>query len=175
MKLMIRNLTNLTRFGTAAKRGLCTESRLFPQRYNVLYDRKCALCRIEIDWMQRKDKEGNVLKFTDIESNYDELAPENGGVSYGEAMRGMTIVDGQTGETVKGPKVFYLLYDSLGLGFVWKWTQLPYIGSVVNHVYGFWAKYRTNLTRGRSVDSLIADHKAYQKLQDCTENGQCKV
>merc|ERR1711865_413807 len=159
-------------------RGFCTAKagRLFPERYNVLYDRKCALCRIEIDWMQRKDAGGKILRFTDIEANYDESAPENGGVSYADAMKVMTIVDGETGETVKGARVFYVLYDSLGLGFVWKWTTLPMIGPVVNHVYGFWAKYRTNVTRGKSVDSLIDDYAAYKKeLKDCADNGQCKI
>jgi predicted DCC family thiol-disulfide oxidoreductase YuxK len=170
-RIMFRPLRGLS---TTSTNSPAETNRLFPQQYNVLYDRKCALCRIEIDWMQRKDAGGKILKFTDIEANYDENAPENGGVSYGEAMRVMTIVDGRNGETIKGPTVFYLLYDALGLGFVWRWTTLPIIGTAVNHVYGFWAKYRTNLTRGRSVESLIDDYAAYQKeLEECTESGRC--
>lgn len=146
--------------------------RLFPERYNVIYDSKCALCRIEIDWLQRKN-EGGKLRFTDLERDYDELDPKNAGVTYRAAMEAMTIVDGKTGKVSNGIDVFYLIYDTLGLGWVWSFTKLPLVGPFANDVYKFWALYRTNVTRGKSIDTLVQEYADYQRLKECNEN--CKV
>lgn len=148
-----------------------TSTRLFDETYNVIYDSKCALCRMEIDWLKRKNTDGKLL-FTDLESAYDQEDPRNAGVSYRDGMEAMTIVHGETGKIQRGIEVFPAIYDTLGLGWVWAFTKLPIVGPISADVYTFWAKYRTNVTRGKSIDSLVDEYLEYQSVKEC--NDECK-
>ena len=130
---------------------------------------------MEINWLKRKDRDGGKLLFTDLESEegYDESDPRNAGVSYRDAMTAMTVVDGATGEITSGIMVFPMIYETLSLGWLWSFTKMPVIGPVAADVYMFWAKYRTNVTRGRSLDSLVTDYAEFQRLKECNED--CKI
>jgi predicted DCC family thiol-disulfide oxidoreductase YuxK len=144
--------------------------RLFPQKWNVIYDSKCSLCKIEIEWLKKKDQDGAVLRFTDLENDsYDETDPKNGCISYEAGMKSMSIVCGSSGAVVNGAQAFHEIYSSIGLGWVWKITTLPLIGPSIDHIYEFWARYRTNITRGEGIESLIRQRNEYIKLQKCSE------
>ena len=148
--------------------------RLFSEHYNVIYDSKCALCRMEIDWLKKKDTEGKLL-FTDLESEegYDERDPRNAGVSYRDAMTAMTIVHGATGERFSGIIVFPMIYETLSLGWLWSFTKMPLLGPLVADIYTFWAKYRTNVTRGKNLDTLVTEYENFKRLKQC--NNDCKL
>lgn len=139
-------------------------TKLFPQQFNVLYDSKCSLCQYEINFLKSKDKEGKLF-YTDIESpTYDENDPVNGRLTYEEAMKVMHAVT-QDGEVVEGADVFPAIYKAIGLGWVYAWAEIPFIGPLYHKVYNYWAKYRTEWTRGRTLQSLFDERK---QCETCT-------
>lgn len=154
------------------KRSFCSTSniRLFKEQINVLYDSKCNLCLMEISFLMKKDKEDKIL-FTDLESEYNENDPKNGDVSYEQAMQSMHAVK-FNGEVISGVKVFKELYEVIGLGYLYSFITLPIVGPLVDRIYKYWAKYRTNLTRGISIDDLVRQRNArfQQKMDEKGEN-----
>lgn len=162
---MIRTLM-LARAGvTRTIRSLCSHRRLFPENLNVLYDSKCALCQIEINFLQKKDKHRRI-RFTDIESaDFDESDPKNGNVSYEVAMRRLHAIR-SNGEVLHGAEVIRAMYTEVGLGWWYAFTKLPIIRTIVDAAYDVWADYRTVITRGESLRSIL-DKRHSAK---CTEN-----
>ncbi|KAJ1401011.1 hypothetical protein B484DRAFT_297230, partial [Ochromonadaceae sp. CCMP2298] len=118
---------------------------------NMLYDSKCNLCMAEVAFLSKRDTAGRI-RFTDIESiHYQVNAPENGGVSY-EA--GMKVMHGvlPSGELIRGVEVIRKLYDLVGLGIVFRFTALPGVKFLADTAYNVWARYRTQVTRGETLD-----------------------
>lgn len=129
--------------------------KLFDETINMLYDSKCNLCMHEVNMLAKMDKEGKI-KFTDLEDpDYDGSNPVNGGVSYEIGMTKMHAVK-QNGEVITGVAVFRELYDAVGMGWLYRFTEFPIIGPAVDSLYDKWAKYRTQLTRGEALDDIIA-------------------
>jgi predicted DCC family thiol-disulfide oxidoreductase YuxK len=146
---------------------------LFKEEINFLYDSKCNLCAWEVAFLKRKDTEKKI-RFTDIESlDYDASDPANGNVSYHDAMKYMTAVKAN-GEVVSGVRVFREVYDVLGIGWVYAITSWPLLGPIFDSVYKSWAMYRTNLTRGVSLDELVRERVEKMAVSDstkCTSDG----
>lgn len=133
-------------------------TKLFQQQLNVLYDSKCGLCNTEINFLRKKDKQGQLL-FTDIEDpNYDENDPKNGLVSYEDAMEVIHAV-APDGSLVKGYDVFPAMYKAVGLSWVWPSRDAPVIGPIIDKISPFWFKYRTVMTRGKTLESLFQERK----------------
>jgi predicted DCC family thiol-disulfide oxidoreductase YuxK len=134
-------------------------TRLFPQQYNVLYDSKCGLCNSEINFLRSKDEDAQLL-FTDIEDpKYDENDPKNGRLSYEEAMKVIHAVT-PDGSLVKGVAVFPAIYKAINYGWVGRWIyEAPVIGPVIEKVSPFWFKYRTLMTRGKTLETLFNERK----------------
>jgi predicted DCC family thiol-disulfide oxidoreductase YuxK len=144
---------------------------LFKEELNLLYDSKCSVCQWEVDMLTSLGAEGKIL-FTDIEApGFDQASPLNGGVSYEEAMKSMTAVT-RHGEILSGVPVFEALYKQVGFGWLFTAARLPIVGSLVDGAYLIFAAFRTSLTRGKSVQELIAERNA--ALASC-EPCQSKV
>jgi len=154
--------------------------RLFPEEVNIIYDSRCGVCKLEIDFLARRDAEKvNVgaprLRVTDLEGDgYDPTDPANGGVTYRE---GMAAIHGVTadGTVVKGVPVFSLAYNQVGLGWLFRVTTWPIVKQLVNVGYDLFAKYRTNITRGASIDTLVAQYEAKRALQKEMDGDDCQV
>ena len=139
--------------------------RLFPENLNVLYDSKCSLCQMEVRFLQRKDTSQRI-RFTDIEAaDFDESDPRNGKISYEEAMRRLHAVRSD-GEVLQGTEVIRAMYSEVNLGWLYAFTKLPLIGTLVDRAYYLWAEYRTTITRGESLSSIF-DRRRTAK---CTES-----
>lgn len=152
-------------------RQLNTPNRLFPEEINMIYDSKCNLCMYEVNFLAKKDKQGKI-RFTDIEDeNYNPKDPANGGIDYATGMKTMHAVK-TNGEIVQGVDVFRELYSQIGLGYLYSFTKIPVLGQLADKVYRFWAKYRTNLTRGVNLDALIKERN--ERLQKQLENSSFK-
>ena len=152
-----------------------SSNRLFPQEINMLYDSKCKLCLMEVAFLAKFDTDGKI-RFTDLEDeNYDPSDVRNGNIDYATGMKYMHAVR-CNGEIVKGVEVFYALYSAIGLGWMYSFVKIPVLKGVVNYVYDSWAKYRTDLTRGESVDDLIKKRNEliHSKMMlvssDCTDD-----
>jgi len=156
------------------------KTRLFPEEVNIIYDSKCNVCKLEIDFLAKRDAEKvNVgapkLKMTDLESEtYDENDPANGGVSYRKGLAAIHAVTAE-GKVVTGVPVFALAYDQVKLGWLFKITTWPIVKNIVDVGYKVFAKCRTNLTRGASIETLVKEYDAKKALQMKIDNDDCDV
>lgn len=151
-------------------------SRLFKEDINMLYDSKCNLCMMEVNYLSKKDKAGKI-KFTDIEDpSYDPSDPANANIEYATGMKSMHAVLAN-GEVITGVAVFRELYSAIGLGWLYGFTKYPVIKPIMDSLYDSWAVYRTDLTRGTPVDVLIQERnkaledKMMTKPAGSTEGG----
>jgi len=171
-------LSKLSFSSKAFSRCVTDDNRLFPEEVNIIYDSKCNVCKLEIDFLARRDtKKINVgapkLKMTDLEAeDYDPSDPANGGISYETGMAAIHAVKAD-GTVVKGVPVFALAYEQVRLGWLFKITTWPVVKQIVNIGYNLFAKYRTNFTRGASIDCLVKEYEAKKALQRKIDSENC--
>lgn len=166
-----------------------SSERIFPEELNIIYDSKCNVCKLEIDFLRNRDLrlhgDAPKLKFTDLEGEtgpYDPTDLANGGVDYASGMASMHGIWGKDGSVRVGVPVFRKAYEVVQLGWLFRVTKVPGISWLADRGYDVFAKYRTNITRGASVDSLVEAYRAQRELQqakeaaakDCTD-GSCSV
>ena len=68
-----------------------------------------------------------------------------------------------------------LPYEQVKLGWLFKITTWPIVKNIVDVGYKVFAKYRTNLTRGASVETLVKEYEAKKALQMKLDNEDCDV
>jgi predicted DCC family thiol-disulfide oxidoreductase YuxK len=151
--------------------------RLFFEELNILYDSKCNVCKLEIDFLRRRDQRlhgsSTRLKFTDLESeDYDSEDPANGHIDYETGMKAMHAVTPE-GKVVVGVPVFQLAYEQVGLGWLLAVTKVPVLKVIFDLGYDIFAAYRTRVTRGQSVPALVEAYR--QKKQLLKEQGKCET
>ena len=133
-------------------------SPLFPESLNLLYDGKCSVCQWEVENLMSLGGKGRIA-FTDIESpDFDPTDPKNGGVSYEAAMGKITAVT-KDGDVLVGIPVFAACYEIVGLGWLFTVTRWPLIGTLIGAAYAIFAAIRTDVTRGKRLEDLIAEYK----------------
>lgn len=159
--------------------GSNEQGRLFPEELNIIYDSKCNVCNLEIEFLARRDAKFSgsstrKLKMTDLEDGaYNPDDPANGGIPYAKGMAAIHAVTAD-GKVIEGVPVFSSAYQLVGLGWLFKFTEWPVFETVVRWGYDIFAKYRTNVTRGSSLENLVQAYEAKQALdnkqkaaQDC--------
>lgn len=177
-----------TRVGNTKKKGEQPpqQQRLFTEELNVIYDSKCNVCKLEIDFLRQRDIRLNAkqqqqptttdaagpsspvgckLRFTDLESgHYDESDPANGGITYAVGMSSMHAVT-CSGQILKGIPVFEKAYQQVQLGWLFRITHWPVLQQLANIFYDIFAKYRTLLTRGSTVHALVQAYGEKRQLE----------
>ena len=144
------------------------QNKLFPQKFNIIYDSSCYLCNKEIEYLKEKNT-NNIFLFTDLENKKERYNPndvKNVGITYEDAMRRMHIVKNDS-TIITGKDAFYEIYKSIGMGKFLYFTQLPIIGDLSNRVYNFWAKYRTSITRGENIENIINRYESSCNYKNC--------
>lgn len=143
---------------------------LFPEQLNIIYDSKCSICKLEMDFLVRRDVKlsGSLgpkkIRLTDIESDgYDANDPINGGVTY---ERGMAAIHAVTsdGRVIEGPSVFSKAYALVELGWLFKFTEWRIMKPLVQWGYEVFANYRTIVTRGETLEDLYAAKKKKKNM-----------
>jgi len=160
------------------------DRRLFEEEINIIYDSKCNVCKMEIDFLRKRDtklarehKLRRKLKFTDLEGEtgeYDPFDQANGGISYKQGMASMHAVTAD-GKVMTGVPVFRVAYQQVGLGWLFSITKLPLVKQLADVCYNFFAKYRTIVTRGKSLESLVQIYEEKKLLdqQKMCEDESC--
>ena len=163
------------RIGAAFSNNIKND-KLFSEEINILYDSKCNVCKLEMDMLASRDARlhgsKRRIKLTDIESDsFDPNDPANGGISYAKGMSAINAVY-RDGRVIEGPKVFLKAYEFVELGWLFKFTEWPVFKSIVDIGYKLFAKYRTNLTRGSSLDELISAYEEKKNIEqvECTSS-----
>ena len=160
-------------FSSEAASSSSAKPPLFPEVVNIIYDSKCNICKLEMDFLARRDAKlsgsgPKKIRLTDIESDtYNPNDPKNGGVTYEKGMAAIHAITSD-GRVIEGTKVFKEAYDLVGLGWLFKFTEWRIMKPVVQWGYEVFAKYRTVVTRGASLEDLIIAKKkrALQKGKD---------
>lgn len=163
-------------FSTSTK----SDTRLFPEEINVLYDSKCNVCKLEMDWLVSRDIQINGpnnrrLKLTDLEdeNGFDATDPCNGGIDYETGMAAIYAIK-YDGTVYKGVPVFELAYAQVGLGWIWKINQIPAVNKFLEWGYNIFAKNRTKITRGASLEEIFTLKAAQRKMAEDCETCQTK-
>lgn len=171
------NGDNLSAISAQTTSQTTASDRLFSEELNVLYDSKCNVCKLEMEWLAKRDKKLNMnqpkLKLTDLEDpDFDPMDPSNGGIDYETGMAAISAVLAD-GKVLKGVPAFALAYEQVGLGWLWGIYNIPGVKQVFNWGYDVFAKYRTRLTRGSTLDELVKLHKQKQQLLVQEECDSC--
>lgn len=154
-----------------------SSSRLFEENLNIIYDSKCNVCKLEIDWLAKRDKKMNnppKLKMTDLESDdYNPNDPANANISYAQALASIQAVTAD-GKILNGVPVFREAYESVGLGWLFTITTWPVLKTLADSGYTLFAKYRTKVTRNSSMEDLIQAYGERQKVKNAAAE-DCEV
>lgn len=108
------------------------------------------MCRREIDFIARKDRDGRVA-FTDIAApGFD---PEPLGVTWDDLMRR---IHGRLpdGKLIEGVEVFRQLYEAIGFSAAVAGSRLPVVSQLLDVAYELFAKNRLRLT-GRDATCSV--------------------
>ncbi|KAJ9531379.1 hypothetical protein QJQ45_006822 [Haematococcus lacustris] len=68
--------------------------------------------------------------------------------------------------------VFRKLYEAVGLGWVYAITANPTIERLANLVYGFWAKYRMQVTGREALEVILARRRAQGTTSLCDSSAE---
>ena len=124
-------------------------------KLTFLYDGGCPLCRRETDFLKERDK-FKKINFVDINSkDYDPKNYQN--ISFEKAMSNLHGIL-NNGSVIKGLDVLAYSYQLIGLGWIYFPIRIPIISNLLKIIYGFWAKYRLQIT-GRNKLEILCDSK----------------
>jgi len=122
----------------------------------MLYDGDCPLCMREVNMLKGRDAPQGRIDFVDIASK--DYGPDwNMGLTFENAMSTIHCIEAD-GSVHTGVPVFRMLYEQVGLGWVYAVTKNETVGKVAQGVYDFWAKYRMEVT-GREPLSVILERR----------------
>jgi predicted DCC family thiol-disulfide oxidoreductase YuxK len=75
------------------------------------------------------------------------------------------------GEIVRDVEVFRQIHDLLGIGWIYVVTKLPFVGRLVDILYGIWADYRLLLTGRANLNTIVAQHRQLLKDKGLCDDG----
>lgn len=109
-----------------------------PNIFEVFYDESCPLCRREINFIRKRDR-NDLLLLTDISAA--DFDPQTTDRTLDELMRE---IHGRhaDGTFVIGVDVFREIYTRIGWGKLVLPTQIPGISWILDRFYDFFAKFR---------------------------------
>lgn len=127
----------------------------------ILYDGGCPLCRREVTFLERRDRQRHAdqttLAFVDIDRpDYDPQAHQ--GITYREAMGRIHGVEAN-GTVLQDLAVFRRAYELVGLGWLYAPTRWPVVGPLAEGAYDLWARLRLVITGRPSLGQLCAERE----------------
>ncbi|KAL6973283.1 hypothetical protein U1Q18_027463 [Sarracenia purpurea var. burkii] len=140
-------------------------------KIKMLFDGECPLCMREVNMLRERNKRYGAIKFVDISS--DEYNPkENHGLDYKTVMGRIHAILSD-GTVVTNVEAFRRLYEAVGLGWIYAITKYEPIATIVEAVYGVWAKYRLQITGRPPLEEVLEARK--KKGEVCNNSKVCKM
>ncbi len=120
-------------------------------RFKLLYDGECPLCRWEVQWLKRRDRDGNLVLQDISDPAFD---PARYGLTR-EDVAGVLHGILPDGRVVRRVEAIRQAYRAVGLGWLVAPMQWPILCWVVDVIYGIFARNRIRLGRllGRGCTS----------------------
>jgi fatty-acid desaturase/predicted DCC family thiol-disulfide oxidoreductase YuxK len=136
----------------------------------LLYDRRCAVCRLEMDELQARDTHSK-LRFVDIsQDGFDAAA---WGATLAELNAVIQARDAQ-GRAHQGVPALRLAYAAVGRGWLVAPTDWPVLRPLFDVLYAWFARHRYGISRLMSpVIEHIAAARAARRMQRCA-GGVCE-
>jgi len=126
-----------------------------PAEFTLLYDSECPFCRLEVDWLRRRDRRGR-LGAIDIAA--DGFDAERFGLTQQQVVARLHGVCAD-GTVLEGMAAIRAAWRAAGLGWVMAPTGWPVLRWFADLGYRLFARYRVPLGRifGRRCDSARCD------------------
>lgn len=112
-------------------------------RFKLLYDGECPFCRREVQWLQRRDRQGR-LTFEDITSPGFDPARYH---TTRQALLGVIHGVFPDGRMVRKVEALRQAYRAVGLGWLLAPTGWPMLRGVADALYTIFARYRVPIGR----------------------------
>ncbi len=136
-----------------------------PWQIKLLYDGECPLCLREVTFLKRKDGGRGLVAFVDIaDPDYDPAL--HGGIDYATAMQRIHALM-PDGSVLQNIAVFRRVYQVLGMGWVYAFSDWPILAAWADAVYGVWARWRLRLTGRPDLADLMASRRRADGLTEC--------
>jgi predicted DCC family thiol-disulfide oxidoreductase YuxK len=120
------------------------QERFMPEgQFKLLYDGECPFCRREVEWLRRRDRDGNLALQDIADPGFD---PEQYGLTR-EEVAGVLHGILPDGRVVRRVEAIRQAYQAVGLGWLVAPTRWPVIRGVLDGMYGIFARNRTRWGR----------------------------
>ncbi|KAL7222891.1 hypothetical protein ACSBR1_024557 [Camellia fascicularis] len=140
-------------------------------KIKMLYDGECPLCMREVNMLRERNKQYGTIKFVDISS--DEYSPKgNQDLDYKTVMGRIHAILSD-GTVVTDVEAFRRLYEAVDLGWVYAITKYEPFATIVDALYGVWAKYRLQITGRPPLEEVLEVRK--KKGEACNDSKVCKM
>lgn len=138
-------------------------------KIELLYDGECPLCVREVNFLTKKDRGRGIIKFVDIaDVNYNPLDHAN--IDFATAMGRIHAIL-PDGTVIKNVAVFRQVYEELGMGWIYSFTKIPFLGAIADWIYGIWADWRLKLTGRPDLATVITQKQEKAQLNP----GRCRL
>jgi len=121
-------------------------------KVKYLYDGDCAMCLSLMTVLKRQDNGRNLVKFVNI-ADPDYKPKSHMGITYEEAMETIHAIQ-PDGTVLYGSDALRELFNTVGLGWATRISELPIIKKLVDILYDFLSANRISL--GGALDGIIA-------------------
>ncbi|GAX83680.1 hypothetical protein CEUSTIGMA_g11105.t1 [Chlamydomonas eustigma] len=121
-------------------------------KVKYLYDGDCPMCLSLMTVLKRQDNGRNLVKFVNI-ADPDYKPKSHMGITYEEAMETIHAIQ-PDGTVLYGSDALRELFDTVGLGWATRISELPIIKKLVDMLYDFLSANRISL--GGALDGIIA-------------------
>lgn len=111
--------------------------------FTLLFDSECPFCRLEVQWLQRRDRHGRLGAIDIAAPGFD---PSRFGLTRERVharLHGVTA----TGEVIEGMAAIRAAWRAAGLGWVMAPTAWPVLRWFADAGYWLFARYRVPLGR----------------------------
>lgn len=140
-------------------------------KIKMLYDGECPLCMREVNMLRERNNRYGTIKFVDISS--DEYSPkENRDLDYKTVMGRIHAIL-SNGTVVTDVEAFRRLYEAVDLGWIYAITKYEPFATIVDALYGVWAKYRLQITGRPPLEEVLEVRK--KKGEACNDSKVCKM
>ncbi len=114
-----------------------------PAPLTIFCDASCPVCRVEVDMLRRRDRDGR-LRWIDISAPGFDAAAH--GFDHGDLD---AVIHGvrDDGSVVRGLDVLHLAYDAAGLGALVGPTRHPWLRRPSDAAYRLFARHRHAISR----------------------------
>jgi predicted DCC family thiol-disulfide oxidoreductase YuxK len=136
----------------------------------LLYDRRCAVCRLEMDDLRARDTDSK-LRFVDISVTGFEAA--SWGATLAE-LNALIHARDARGRMHRGVPALRLAYAAVGRGWLLAPTHWPVLRPIFDAFYAWFARHRYGFSRLLSpLIERIAASRTARRMQRCV-GGVCE-